>query len=138
LRQIGQITETSYRRNPEAWDTKTTLAARIFVGFNVGDTPTYKLDDLVKVTSKIRLEQGKPNASFLAQKGIYQHKDGTGIVTEDSGQIIIIDVWSTPKKAFRAEMIELAETIARRMHQEEVVVELQKNGVTQETIGVTA
>jgi hypothetical protein len=130
LHEVGEM-----RQNPAAWRSKDTLSARLFVGFNVDDKPTYSLDDLIELVGEYREHQKKAGASFLAQTGIYQHKNGP-IVEEEGAQVIIIDVWDTPEDAFADEMIDLAETIAEDMQQEEVVVEIQKNGITTEVLGV--
>lgn len=130
LREVGKM-----RHNPAAWSSKDTLSARLFVGFNVDDKPTYSLQDLIELVGDFREHQNKAGASFLAQTGIYQHKNGP-VVEEEGAQVIIIDVWDTPEKAFVDEMIALAEAVAQDMDQEEVVVEIQRNGVTTEVLGV--
>lgn len=133
----GDFSQISRRTNPERWRSKDTLASRIFVGFNVQDAPTYGIDDLVELVGGLRREAGKPNATFMAQKGIYQHHgDSRHIVQEDGAQIIIIDTWDTPVDVFTDEMISLAEEIATQMEQEEVIVEIQRNGISMEVIGV--
>jgi hypothetical protein len=134
----GDFSRVSRRENPTNWRSDDTLAARIFVGFNVGDEPAYRLDDLVDLVGEIRRAQGKPNATFMSQKGIYQHHDSRHIVEEDGAQIIIIDTWSTPINDFAEEMVAMAEAIAESMSQEEVIVEIQRNGLTQEVMGVSA
>jgi hypothetical protein len=134
----GDFSQVSRRTNPENWSSKDTLAARLFVGFSVNDEPTYTLDDLVELVGTLRREAGKPNASFMTQRGIYQHHDSRHIVQEDGAQVIIIDTWSTPVDDFREEMVKLAEIIAEQMQQEEVIVELQRNGISLEVIGVSA
>lgn len=131
----GDFSRVSRRTNPERWRSQDTLAARIFVGFNVDDAPTYNLDDLVDLVGELRRQQGKPNATFMSQKGIYQHHNGP-IVQEDGAQIIIIDTWNTPAEDFIEEMVNLADLIAENMSQEEVIVEIQRNGVSIEVIGV--
>jgi hypothetical protein len=128
--------DISLTRNPRGWGSKDTLAARIIVGFSVRSTPTYSLDDLVELVAHVRQRQaGNPSASFVAQRGIYQHHDGE-TVTEDGAQVFIINMQKLTDEEFTAQMVELAETICRDMEQEEVIVEIQKNGISQETIGV--
>ena len=65
-------------RNLKRWSSKEPMgAARVFVGFNVGETPTYKLSDLVPIVREVREEQtGDPSSSFVAQRGIYRHETG--------------------------------------------------------------
>lgn len=123
-------------RNPRGWGSKETLAARLIVGFSVRSVPTYSLDDLINIVERVRREQVKnPSASFVSQRGIYQHHDGE-TVTEDGAQVFIINLEKLTEDEFTDQMVELAEVVAREMQQEEVIVEIQKNGISQETIGV--
>lgn len=140
LEEFGEDADKiDLRKNPAAWDSDETLAARIFVGLNDGDVPAYTFDQIVEAVKSFREEKhNKVGASFLAQRGWYLHKDGKHAVEEDAVQIVIIDVWGTPRRRFDQEMIELAEELAAVFNQEEVIVEIQKNGVTQRTIGVVA
>ena len=133
LRQYGP----PLRRNPVDWDTESTLAARLLVGFNVNDEPRWTLDDLVTLVRQIQQEQGKTAASFVAQRGLYQHKVSKEIVTEDSAQVLIIDTDQTPRAVFEAEMIALADRLVIALEQEEIIVDIQLNGITQKTMGVT-
>lgn len=126
------------RSNPAGWSSKRTLSARIIVGFSVGQVPTYNVDDLIRLVERVREQQGgNPSATFITQKGIYQHRDGTGVVHEDGAQVFIINLADLPDEDFEQQMVTLAETIAREMHQEEVIVEIQENGQSKITIGVT-
>jgi hypothetical protein len=125
------------RMNPRELLSTDTYAARLVVGFKVGHTPTYNIDDLVEIVTEFRKAQGKPDASFISQKGVYQHRSSGEIVVEDSGQvIIIIDVWRTPLDEFVDEMTTLAEHVAETMQQESVILEIQRNGVTQQVFSV--
>jgi hypothetical protein len=121
-----------------AWAGKDTLAARLIVGFNVGAVPTYTLDDLMRIVQVVREQQLRdPSASFVAQRGIYQHQDPSqGVVHEDGGQIFIVDLAKLDQKTFEDEMVQLAEHIARAMQQEIVIVEIQLNGITQIVHGI--
>lgn len=133
-----KVAHGSRRRNPpyERWDTDDSTSARLFVGFNVGPYPRYKLDDLVTLVRDNRVAAGHPMASFVAQRGVYQHEGDGHIVTEDGAQVIIINTYGASLKDFKDEMIELAGYIAHKMQQEEVVVEIQHNGITKGVIGV--
>ena len=128
-------------QNPESWRSTgaDTLAARLLVGFNVGIHPTWKLDDVVRIVKRVRRK--KPGASFVLQRGLYRHrrkiKGKRRLVEEDGVQLIIVDLWATPQQRWEAQTISLAETLARELKQEEVVVEIQRGGVTQNVIGVT-
>lgn len=121
-----------------AWESKDTLAARLFVGFSVGAEPRYDLDDLIAIVRAARERQAPddPSATFLAQRGLYKYK-GTGrVVEEDGGQVIVIDTQGLPPAEFERQMVGLAEEIASRLEQEMVVVELQRSGLVEKTIGV--
>ncbi len=135
----GDVGRASRRHNPAAWRSSDTYAARIIIGFSVGDQPTWTLEDLVSFVREFRTAQGKPDASFLSQRGVYQHREGSKageVVTEDSAQVLIVDVWDTPRDEFVDEITALAEHFCRVMEQESVIVEFQKNGVTQEVLGI--
>lgn len=125
-------------RNPEAWESDDpVLAARLFVGFNVGPRPVWTIDDLIPIVRRVRERQGhKADATFLVQKGIYTSMKDSSVVEEDGAQVIVLDLDGTPAKAFKDEMVELGETIATRLEQETVILELQKGGLTTSTIGI--
>ena len=113
------------------------LAARLFVGFNVGSRPTWNVDQLVELVERVREDQGeKPDASFVAQRGIYTSSVDGETVTEDGAQVIVLDL-ETPEAQFKEEMVQLAEVIARDFEQELVIVEFQKGGLVVQTFGVT-
>jgi hypothetical protein len=120
------------------WTSTDTLAARIIVGFNVGDKPTWTVDDLIPLVRAVRIKQtGDPSASFIAQKGIYQHRDpAKGTVQENGAQVLIIDTVGLPEAQFEDQMIQLAEKITRQFQQETVILEIQRNGVTQRVHGI--
>ena len=132
----------SSRTNPAAWSSGgPTYSATLFVGFSVGNKPTWNMNDLIKLVKAVRIKQVKhPDSSFLYQKGIYTHESNGEVVTEDGAQVIILNVPPMVRKltVFRRNMITLGETICREMKQETVIVRLDKNGIAQETIGVIA
>lgn len=114
------------------------LAARIFVGFNVGPEPVYTLEDLVEIVKNARWAQtGDPSSTFIAQRGVYRHEGGE-VVEEDGAQVIILNTTDMPYKEFVDQIVMLAEAIAERMRQEEVIVEIQRGGITQQVLGVGA
>jgi hypothetical protein len=109
-------------------------SARMFVGLSVGNKPTHTVDDVVAITRRVRQAQGAdPSSSFLLQRGVYQ--GSTGVVEEDSVQVVILD-FGTKAKLFEKQMVELAETLARELQQEVVYVEMQRNGVRTVTLEV--
>ena len=125
-----------YRPNRTVWESADTYSARLFVGFNVGQETIFEMKDLVEVVRQVREKQvGDPSSSFVYQHGIYKHQAGD-IVEEPGAQVIIINMDASAKD-FVAQMIALAETIARDMSQEEVVVEIQRNGVVERVLGVS-
>ena len=119
---------------------KRVVGVRMFVGFNVGDTPRWSINDLVEVVRTVRLTQGADaSATILAQRGIYQHKGGTdALITEEGAQVIILNLDGTAMDTFVDQMVALAEQICVRMYQSEVLVEIQVNGVVRETLTVVA
>lgn len=127
--------------NPIAWDDKTPMvSARLFVGLNVGKRKAWKVEDVIKIVKRVRTDQtGNPSASFLWQKGIYQHDVSGDVITEDSVQVVILNLkfLKTSAKKFQAQMVELAETLAKKLKQESVIVEIQRGGRQVRTFGVS-
>jgi hypothetical protein len=133
--------DAEYEPNAHAWKTKRPAdAARLFVGFNVGDTARWTLDDLVAIVSRIRTEKHKarPDASFVAQRGVYTHKRSGKVIEEPGAQVIVIDVDGVGSAKFEKQMEDLAATIAKELQQEEVILELQRGGLHVSTAGVVA
>lgn len=124
------------RPNRVRWSGEPAQAARIIVGFNIGDEPHWTMKEVMRMVREIRAEQGAaPAASFVFQKGIYAHDDG-GIVEEDGAQIIVLNLTEQSQKDFKRDIERMAEKLARDMKQEEVIVEFQNSGITTETLGV--
>jgi hypothetical protein len=114
------------------------LAARIFVGFSVGHDAVYSMDDVIPLVKRVRMKQGvPPDASFLYQRGMYTHADGSGTVTEDGAQIVLLNLSGASQEEFTNQMIELANVIREELQQESVIIEIQSKGIVQEVIGVT-
>lgn len=125
------------RANRVSWEASDTYSARLFVGFNVGAKTVWEMDDLLAVVREVRERQtGNPASSFLYQKGIHKHQSGQ-IVEEPGAQVIVINMGSSPKE-FIEQMLELAEQVADQLKQEEVVLEIQKNGLVERVFGVSA
>jgi hypothetical protein len=125
-------------RNPEGWFSKKTLSARIIVGFNIGKNPYWSMEDVIEMVKQVRIEQEhSPNASFIAQKGLYRHKDPKeGDIEEDGAQIMIIDEDGLNQVDFKDEMVHLAEIVATAFLQDSVILEIQQNGLTLGTRGI--
>lgn len=131
-------TERDLTENPLRWEGGSeTWTGRVIVGFARLNKPDVTLKDLIRVTRRMREHQTQdPSATFLLQKGIYRHKESGTVVEEDGAQVVIIDTHDTPPKKFEDQIVELAEAIARELEQEEVIVEIQKNGISQRVVGV--
>lgn len=131
-------------QNTELWSAdKALYAARLFVGFNVGAKPRWKLDDVVRIVRRVRKKQvGDPSSSFVLQRGIYAHTERVGgkqlIVDEKGAQIIIVNTieMGSTSAEFQRQMTELAEILATELRQEAVIVEIQHGGVTKKTIAM--
>lgn len=142
FRPRGKVRFVGPRVNPEDWSSKVTWAARLFVGFNVGDEERYTVDDLVKIVQVDPYFGGKPAASFVAQVGLYTSRTNGYTTRENGAQVIILNLAEKDDGSrytvaqFRAVMVGLAERICDEMEQEEVIVEIQRNGIAREVIGV--
>lgn len=131
--------EAAYKRNNREWTDKSgeLLAARFFVGFNVGLKPTWSMDDVVALVERTRRKQkAKPDSTFLAQRGLYTGDAGE-LVDESGAQIIILNLSGLAAKAFTKQMEELADIIVHELKQERVIVEIQQAGVVKETFSWT-
>jgi hypothetical protein len=136
----GQVLGAQERKkNPVTKYGEGGLSARLFVGLSVGQESKYTLRQVVDATIEIRRKQDHqlPDATFLAQKGVYTEQSGA-LVEEDSVQIIIIDIAGTPEAKFTEFMTDLGEKLRTRFEQESVIVEIQRKGVVQSVFGVHA
>lgn len=131
--------DDDFNTNPAGWTSRQPIyAARLFVGFNVGARARWTMNDVVRIVKRIRKAQvGNPDATFLYQRGLYTSKRDESVVDERGAQIIILNLVGASVPEFRQQMIALGEEIATKLRQEEVIVELQRGGVSKETIGVT-
>jgi hypothetical protein len=142
----GELLRYGNLANPKAVDIEgDTEAARIFVGFNVGDKPTWTLEDLVDLVERTRASQRvdpnepeavQPDATFYATRGLYTHKDGKHTVREEGGQVIILSIFGESVEHFQANIIAVAFAIVTQFRQAEVIVEFQLNGVKHRTVSV--
>jgi len=142
--RVYTSTSAELRPNRELWsDAEPLHAARIIVGFNVEDKPRWDLDDVVDIVRRVREQQtGNPSSTFVMQRGIYAHTEKAGhdrqVVDEKGAQIILLNTpdMETGTREFQHQMVELAEVLATELLQESVILELQKGGIVQKTIGV--
>lgn len=138
FRPEGKLDVIGPRQNPErSWGTKDTLAARLFVGLSVGQVPTWSQDDVVSIVVETRKKQGAQAGRVVpgATRRVTSHRDGS-VMVEDSVQVVIIDPRGCTQEDFTTEIEALAEVLATRLDQEEVVVEIQRNGLALETFGI--
>jgi len=126
-------------QNPAGWTTRQPVyAARVFVGFNVGARPRWAMSDVVRIVKRVRVAQvGAPDATFLYQRGLYTSKKDDSVVDEKGAQVIVLNLAGASASEWRTQMIALAEELATKLKQEEVIVEIQRGGISKETIGVT-
>lgn len=128
----GPIHRYGPDKNPLSFESKVTWAARMFVGLNIGDDEALDINDVVEAFEK----NYRGGASFVAQMGRWPSKGGK-IITEKSVQVIVInDKEGVTAQEFRGDMIDVAERMALELQQESIVLELQRNGVVKETLGV--
>lgn len=124
------------RDNPVIWESMDNWAARLFVGLSRGDDPVWRTSDVEDIVAAEREEDtGDPSSSFIVQRGIYQHGDGH-IVREDSVQVVIFKDPNEAAPIFAQRMRRLAEVLAARLGQDEVIVEVSHNGATEFVAGM--
>lgn len=135
---IGERKRFGRIRNPRTATYGKALGARIFVGFNVGSRQRWHMSDVVKIVKRVRNAQvGTPNATFLAQTGIYKPPGGKA-VAERGAQVILIDEQGLDPVSWSAQMEQLGEVLAGELRQKEVLVEIQHGGLVVEAFGVEA
>ncbi len=111
------------------------LSARFVVGFNVKSKPTWTVDDLIKVVRSKRSKQHqKPDSSFIVQRGIYS--GGRKLVVEDGAQVIVLNIFKVRDRTFVNQMIALADEIAAKLKQDTVLLEIQRGGLVEESMGI--
>jgi hypothetical protein len=104
-------------RNPVERLDVVPFTARLFVGLNVGDAPTYSIEDVVRLVRQIRTRQGAPpDASFLAQRGLFTGAGGR-VIEEDSVQVVIFN-FGQDEQLFEREMEDLAQELTERLRQQ--------------------
>ncbi len=106
------------------------LAARIIVGFNVDNKPTYDVKDLQRVVAKARSKMGLYIAgTFVPQRGFYQESLKVKPIDEAGAQVIILNFYDKlPRQTFVAFTAALARHIRREFHQNEVLVQVTDRG----------
>ncbi len=136
----GRGARKTFTANRVAFESEPLDAARLFVGFNVGQKPTYRMNDLMAIVQAVREDQvGAADASFVSQRGFYTHEEGPHkgeLVREDGGQVAVINTAGSSRADFQRQMTDLATVIAQEMQQELVILELQRDGTTDKVLGV--
>lgn len=101
--------------------------ARLLVGFNVGGVPRWDKCDLYLMTYLLREKQvGSPGFTLFAGLGAYA--GAKGVIQEKSAQIVILN-FGTPRDEFFDQMFDLAGALADNLNQDDVLLQLQEEGV---------
>jgi hypothetical protein len=128
------------RLNPRPSDSadKPVLSARLFFGFGAGATPTWSIKDLLPIVKRVRKEQiDATDSAICYQNGVLSHMEKDVTVTEDGVQIVILNLQeAVTNKQFEDQLVELGEAITRELKQRQIIVEMQKNGLFQTTMGI--
>lgn len=115
-------------------------SARILVGLNV-DKPKLKMTDVTKWVKHKRKVQGVVlDASFICQKGIWEYTDPRGqAVMEKSTQIVFLNLDPTEKTVtiFKDHILDLTQDMVRYFHQNKIIVDFQRSGISKEIVMVT-
>ena len=138
-------------RNPIVWSTEGEPAwsARIFVALVEGAPgfPGRKrtIGDVVGVVYFVRSAQtgtdtlpGDPGSTFMSDHGLYLSPTTGNVVDEPGVVVVIFKVPAETSADFKRNVQELAEIISAVLGQESVVLEVQKDGLTQFVAGVAA
>jgi hypothetical protein len=126
--------------NPKKWqESGATWAARIIVGFKRQGKRQVTMNQLVRIVRRMRQEQvGNPSSTFLSQRGLYRHSDTGEVVDEPGAQVILINLsaFKTSSGEFEEQVEAIAEAIVEELEQNEVIVEIQRNGMIKKTFGI--
>lgn len=117
-------------------------SARLFIGLSQQARGRRKarkhtVAAVVKIVKSVRTNQGiDPDSSFISQRGLYTNRD-QDIISEKSVQVVILSIFGEKVKEFQANIIEVAEVLAQKLGQDEVIVEFQRSGVSKRFVSVT-
>ncbi len=129
------------RRNPPVeWESESpVLGAKIILALERDGKRTGTMSDVIRIVTTMRRAQGRdPGATFVAQKGVYEHRETHKIVEEDGVQVGIIATVAVGYATFSNEMVRVAERLAKDLHQESVILEIQKDGYRARLMGIRA
>lgn len=136
-----------YETNPRTAYGKP-LAGLIVMGLTdrANHAINHSLDEVVELVKNVRIQQtseseapgdgGDPGSTFILQRGLFRHRTGE-IIDEESVRIIILHLTDETSDEFREHLLKLAETMCEKFNQDELIVEFQKGGVTEDVVGVT-
>lgn len=133
-------TRTDVRRNISAfrwrlrmevgrWLRPSVYAARLIVGLNIGRDPTWRTGDVKRAFATARHRQRRgAGSSYGTQGGIYQRGVTDVFVDERSVQVSVLADQEPPGR-FAQRMHEVAGAIAAMLHQDAVILHVERNGV---------
>jgi len=128
------------RNNPRLWQSEETWGVRLVMGLSIqGERKEISPLSIIDYVKRFCAFAGlAPDSSYIMQKGVYKYSGNGEVKTEKSLQIVILSVnnGDLPPYFFEWYMEILAEAMAVDFRQESIIVELQRNGVVQETAGV--
>lgn len=136
----------SVGHNPVEEEFTNWWAARLFIGGNVGDEPTWSpldiedafLKEWSAVVEAMKSEGILPKsagagASVVAQRGVFH-----GGHPENSVQIVVINDLNLEPVVFQQAMVKVAEKLCVVLKQNRIYVDMQLNGLSQRLLSVRA
>jgi hypothetical protein len=137
FRPKGPITFYGKRKNPFSaakLDVSPNYAARMFVGLSVGLVDTHSVDTVIRETRTfLKGKKYAEDSSFITQRGICTVGEGEGakVVPENSVQVVIFKDPKAKEVWFRRIVRGLALHLRRSLSQEYVILDYQKNGLSE-------
>ncbi len=119
------------RRNPPVtWSRPGVCAGRIVLALARNGKRTGTVRDVSAAVAGLQRSRGQTStASVASQSGVYEHKSDGKIAVEHGAQVAIISTERTTVARFSKGLVKIAEALAAEFKQEEVLVEVQKDGV---------
>ena len=131
-RRIGPV--------PGPWTkNRAVLAARVVVALPDHNGRQRTVEDVIAVASAaLAVQDHLALSDCIVYPGSWEtwRKGCTDEVGMEGAQVILVPPGSSSKKVFHREIVKFAEAIAAGLGLAEVVVEIQRNGLAQETLGV--
>ena len=133
MRFVGE----GWRRVGEPHREGPVRAARLFVSLHVGGALRWSPEDLVPIVTEVRTQQTQlPDPPFLVQPGYFTGRRDGAHWSEASVQVVVVHEPRITQADFRKAMVELAEVLCARLGHAEIVVQLQCDGLSKNTMGV--